>query len=297
MKIAESLLYRLARSCPHPRADKQLLNGARAGSEEYENAYCRLQLEHRFRRGIDVVPTDLSVLEIGCGHGGIACYLALAGAKRVVGIDINRENLTRAEQFAELTARRFGAEAKLAVEFLEMDAYNLTFPAESFDLVVSDNSFEHFMQPDRVMQQAFQVLRPGGHLVVPSFSSIYSKYGLHLKEGLHAPWANLFFSQQTIIHVMQRLVREDPHLESAYPGVFRNPQHVRDLRPYGDLNDITFSKFKRMASDAGFKMVRFRPFSTLLGKVVARTPLLKNTRLNDILSIGASALLQKPTAS
>jgi ubiquinone/menaquinone biosynthesis C-methylase UbiE len=294
MALTDYLLYQLARRWPSPLNEKARRLGAEPGTEAYERAYCQDQFDRKVRSGLTVPVTGMEVLEIGCGNGGISCFLAVAGAKRVVGIDLEAKKLDRARAFAAGVAGRFGPGCELPVSFEEMSAYALTLPEASFDLVVADNSFEHFLEPEKVLQQAFRVLRPGGGLLVPVFSSIYSQYGLHLKYGLKLPWANLFFSEKTILRALHRLAKDDPRLLDFYPGLANNPQRVRDVRPYGDLNDITYGKFRRMARRTGFELSWFRPFPTRLGVLVARLPLLRHTLLMDVFSQGAGAYLKKP---
>jgi len=42
------------------------------------------------------------------------------------------------------------------------DLTRLTFPDDSFDLVVTQDVFEHVLQPDRAFSEVARVLRPGG---------------------------------------------------------------------------------------------------------------------------------------
>lgn len=62
------------------------------------------------------------------------------------------------------------------------DAHDLPFDAESFDLVVSSDSLEHFHTPLVVLQEVERVLKPGGRLVVwvpfmhPFHSNDYYRY-------------------------------------------------------------------------------------------------------------------------
>jgi len=292
--ISDYVLYRLAKNWPSPMARMTSELKAEPGTEAYDMAYAQHQFDYKVRNGILREVTGLEVLEIGAGHGGISCFLAAVGAKRVVAIDLNTKHLEFARRFAKTVSDRYGAGFELPVTFLEMSADRMSFADASFDMVLADNVFEHFTEPEAVMREAFRVLRRGGGMLVPVFSSILSKYGLHLKHGLKMPWANLFFSERTIIRAMRRLAVDEPRITDWYPGLGDSPVRVRDLRRYKDLNDITYAEFKRMAARCGFKVEMFSVFGTRLGTVIGRLPVVGGSKISDILSTGAAAYLRKP---
>ncbi|MGE2721077.1 phthiotriol/phenolphthiotriol dimycocerosates methyltransferase [Mycolicibacterium celeriflavum] len=93
------------------------------------------------------------VLEVGCGHGGGASYLARTMAPAsYVGLDVNAAGV-------EFCRRRHQVPG---LEFVHGDAEDLPFPAESFDVVINVESahcYEHF---DRFLAEVARVLRPGG---------------------------------------------------------------------------------------------------------------------------------------
>jgi hypothetical protein len=93
-----------------------------------------------------------------------------------------------------------------------------------------------------------------------------------------------------------KLAEENPNLLEIYPGLKNKPQKIKDIRASGDLNSITYGKFKRMAINAGFKLKNFsvHPNPRTLGLFFLRIPVLKNSILMDVLSTTASANLQKP---
>jgi ubiquinone/menaquinone biosynthesis C-methylase UbiE len=290
MALADYLLYRVARNWPSPVANRLADFGA-PSTDASNAAYARHQFDRKVRIGLQVAVSGLDVLEIGCGHGGISCYLASVGARHVVGIDINTKNLTFARGIVEEHERRLGG-AKLPLNFVVTDARHMGFSDGSFDLIVADSLFEHVMDPEALLKESHRLLRPKGKLLVPLFSSIYSKNGLHLKHGLKMPWANLVFSEATILRALRRLADENPQLFEQYPGLRNNPQRVRDVRRYGDLNDITYGRFREMAASTGFGVSWFRPVPVnRFGEVLRRVPVVRDSLLMDIMSTGASALL------
>ncbi|HMB89594.1 MAG TPA: methyltransferase domain-containing protein [Rhodothermales bacterium] len=281
---------------PNPKKDQKERFGAEPGSVEYAQAYALDQYMRKVRSGISpflYIPSlwGKDVLEIGCGHGGITCYLASIGARHVTGIDINVENLRFAEELLQHFELQRGS--KLTnIEFCVMNATELEFADESFDVIVADNLFEHVMEPEQVLKESRRVLRHNGVLIVPLFSSIHSKYGPHLKHGLKLPWVNFFYSDSTIISAMQHLSRRHPEMLQLYPGLSDDPKTLRDLRRYKDLNYITYKMFKKMAVASGFRIDQFHIHGTILGKLLRRMfPGVANTYALEVLSTGASALL------
>jgi ubiquinone/menaquinone biosynthesis C-methylase UbiE len=294
MGIGDYLLYRVAKAWPSPMARYVKKFKAEPGTEAYSMAYAQNQFDLKVADGLMRSVTGLDVLEIGAGHGGISTYMAAVGARSVVGIDLNEVDLQFARRFVREVSARYAPDCRLPVEFLEMSADKMAFRDGQFDLVLADNVFEHFTQPQAVMREAYRVVKPGGGLLVPVFSSIWSKYALHLKHGLKVPWANLFFSERTIIRALARLAEDDPQLHEFYPGLKANPQRVRDVRRHGDLNDITYREFRKIAARIGFRVEWFTPIGMYVSKIIGRTPVLRHTLVADVFSTGATAYLRKP---
>jgi SAM-dependent methyltransferase len=81
----------------------------------------------------------------------------LAGVASIVGVDTGRTLIER--------ARALAAEIPHA-SFQVGDAAALPFPDGSFDAVVFDSVLTHAADPERALDEAVRVLRPGGRLGV-----------------------------------------------------------------------------------------------------------------------------------
>lgn len=100
------------------------------------------------------------ILEVGVGTG-----ISLPGyspRNRIIGIDLCEAMLRKARERVENAALD-------NVERLEvMDAEHLTFPDESFDVVVAHYVVSTVPHPEAALNEFARVLRPGGEIVILS---------------------------------------------------------------------------------------------------------------------------------
>ena len=92
-----------------------------------------------------------SLLDVGCGTGFLINMLAEQHKADYVGLDLSTEMIRMAEKKQIPGAR-----------FINGTADNLPFPDASFDIVTCSQSFHHYPYPEKAMQEAFRVLKPGG---------------------------------------------------------------------------------------------------------------------------------------
>ncbi|MEI6536171.1 MAG: class I SAM-dependent methyltransferase [Verrucomicrobiaceae bacterium] len=104
-----------------------------------------------------------AVLEIGCGRGRFAIWLAKEMPQfRVTGLDFSQAAIELAKQSA--------ASQQAGVRFIQGDAEALPFENNSFDLVISCECMEHVANPRMMAKEMARVLKPGGRfcLTTPS---------------------------------------------------------------------------------------------------------------------------------
>jgi phosphatidylethanolamine/phosphatidyl-N-methylethanolamine N-methyltransferase len=100
------------------------------------------------------------ILEVGVGTGiSLPHY---SGANRVYGVDISEPMLQKAQE-------RVAALNLTHVEGLSvMDAEDLAFPDESFDVVVAQYVITTVPNPEATLDEFARVLKPGGEIVLVS---------------------------------------------------------------------------------------------------------------------------------
>lgn len=109
------------------------------------------------------VPRDGRILEVGCGHGLLSLYLALAGsARRVTGVDVD------AAKVAEATAAAGRLEPGETTEVDFTTVPRGWLPEEPADSIVIADVL-YLLTPDaqrRLLRACAACLPPGGALVV-----------------------------------------------------------------------------------------------------------------------------------
>ncbi len=99
------------------------------------------------------------VLDLGCGYGATARYLARECGCSVVGINVSEKELEVAK------ARALEAGLGDILTFESGDFHNLKYADESFDVVWSQEAFLHGTNKDQIISEAKRVLVPGGTLI------------------------------------------------------------------------------------------------------------------------------------
>ncbi len=101
------------------------------------------------------VGPGFTVLEYGCGPGSSAFELAAQGAK-VVGIDISEVAIAQSRDQARAL--------NLDIDFRCMNAENLEFEDNTFDLIVG-SAILHHLDLDKAYAELARCLKPGGKAV------------------------------------------------------------------------------------------------------------------------------------
>jgi SAM-dependent methyltransferase len=103
---------------------------------------------------------NFDVLEIGCGSGRYALYLAEKIGCPIVGVDINKEGIRNANALAR--ANNLTTRARFEVA----DATRpLSFADDSFDAVYANDVLCHIPGRLALLREMFRVLKPGGRML------------------------------------------------------------------------------------------------------------------------------------
>ncbi len=179
---------------------------------------------------------EAKVLEVGCGLGSLSLDIALAGATKVVGLDLNARDI----EFAKTNLQQNYTELQDKVEFL---ATNLRdYPEDNFDFIVSKDTFEHILDLEVVLQEIKKRLKPGGKLYASFGPLWHSPFGFH--GNLHGwnfgnkyPWGHLLVSEEKVVTSWNNSI--DMKINS-----------FADL----GMNKLSIVQYRRLFANCGLKM-------------------------------------------
>jgi SAM-dependent methyltransferase len=164
------------------------------------------------------------VLDFGCGEDAEAVEIALAGAECVIGLDIQTSLLE--------VARRHAEDAGLGERCRFVTATD-----EASDIVTSIDAFEHFDEPEAALAAMYELLKPGGELIVSFGPTWYHPLGGHLVSVF--PWAHLVFSEDALM---------------AWRSDFKTDGATKFREAAEGLNRMTIKRFERMVRNSRFEI-------------------------------------------
>ncbi len=142
-------------------------------SREYEKRqeqnYSQIYSSYWNDQFLSRIPVDANrILEVGCGTGGLMRDLLTPG-RRVVGLDISKGMLKRAEQ-------SIGISEKLA--WVVSPGESIPFKDSVFDVLCFRGAFHHMADEKAALSEAHRVLKEGGLIILsePNDDSVLLRF-------------------------------------------------------------------------------------------------------------------------
>lgn len=166
-------------------------------------------------------------LNLGTGEGDYDRMVA-AHCKELIGCDVNEEDLAHAQRLnADVSNLRYEVN----------NALGLSYPDQSFDLIVSCEVIEHVGQPEQMVREMARVLKPGGYALMTF------------------PSREFPVTYDPVNRIYQTLFRKSGQKEWAIS---------QGAYAFGHDYLIGSKDFRSWAENAGFEIVEFQGLSRYL---------------------------------
>ncbi len=250
MQIAEGILLRLSRPVGGTDYPGQSIDTMKEDP---------LALLHREYPDLGDILRGKRVVDFGCGVGLQAMALVREYGCTVCGVESNPKHMQKAMDLA----RQQGVPQDKA-------EFHLRATADlkgKYDIVISQNSMEHFSDPEGTIAEMASLVRPGGKLLITFGPPWCAPYGSHMGFFCKVPWINMFFSEKVIMNVRRR---------------FRNDGATRYSEVESGLNKMTVRKFERLISRCGLRMERLRCTCVKKLNFLSHVPILREFVINHV---------------
>jgi len=192
----------------------------------------------RFAALIDrAIAGDARIVEIGCGTGQMALYLARAD-RIVIGADLARASLA----LGAAAARRFGVDR---VQFVETDLQRPGLKPGSFDVVYSSGVLHHTPNPRASFARLAQLARPGGTIIVGVYNA-FARVPSRVRRAI-ARWSGF------------RLIPFDPILRARHEDPARREAWLRDQYQHPEEHTHTVAEVQGWFDANGVEYLRTYP--------------------------------------
>jgi SAM-dependent methyltransferase len=185
-------------------------------------------------------------LEIG-GSGGILAGIVANSGPKVICTDVVDVQVSYGGEFPRLLKEKFERNGHnfdyRKIEFHTLDAQELLYGDEKFDLVFSLNAFEHIPDPIKAINEVSRVLRKGGFFYA-SFDPVWTAdSGSHFIEYVNEPWLHLLSSVDDFREKMHQGGAADWQI-TEYPQAMNGRTAHFYKTEFKDAIETLFSKNK-----------------------------------------------------
>lgn len=175
----------------------------------YETAYKKTIV-----RTLEYVKKTDEVLDIGCGTGVTTIELAKS-VGHITAIDTSPDMMKQAEQKAE-------AAGAGNITFYRADLFDKMFSAGQFDVIMIFNVLLYIREQDSAIKRLYELLKPGGHLLLAADCLKYSLTKEALKKWFRSRTGRMpfvkFYTPKSLmssvkLHEFQILKAEELHAQ------------------------------------------------------------------------------------
>jgi SAM-dependent methyltransferase len=129
------------------------------GEDIGQNSWLTADEYLRFFKWLELKSTS-NVLEVACGSGSPALFMARTTGCHILGIDNNENGIATASKMVQ----EQGLDSRVRFQLADA-SQSLPFEDELFDLIVCIDAINHFPNRSRVLAEWYRVLKPDGRIL------------------------------------------------------------------------------------------------------------------------------------
>ena len=169
----------------------------------------KLQKEYPYPRPFQTPPLEdaflraKNMLAVIPNHETIHTTLETGSGDCLVSLALKR--MGKDAYAIDLKSGKIDERAKTAgVKFQRMDVMNMSIKDGFFDCVFSFFALEHFMKPQKAIDEMLRVLKSGGYLYLDFGPPYFSPLGLHIYRSITVPYCQFLFDYDMMMKYIEK---------------------------------------------------------------------------------------------
>jgi cyclopropane fatty-acyl-phospholipid synthase-like methyltransferase len=175
------------------------------------------------------------VLDVCCGLGGPARYLAHHYGSRVTGIDLNQSRVDGAARLTEMV----GLEEK--VSFYCANALSSSLSSDKFDALIAQEAFCHIPNKPQLLTECVRLLKPGGLIAftdILATTSMTTTVRTRLRQEMAFTELDTLDGYQVLLEASGCVLKKTEDLSEEWAQIL-----IERLAMYRSLKDQTVARF------------------------------------------------------
>ena len=175
------------------------------------------------------------ILDLGAGTGESLIFAKNFGIAKATGLDYSAKKFNN---FIKNNQRLINPSNLEIINYVEADASKQIFKNNSFDLIVTNSSFEHFENPTSVLKNMWQMCKSDGYIHIRFRPLFYSPRGAHRYGYTGIPYIQNLYSNHVVYEFFYNFLKI-PHRNNRYTGEKISPTDV-----YPEMNKWKCKQFE-----------------------------------------------------
>ncbi|RJQ35305.1 class I SAM-dependent methyltransferase [Candidatus Parcubacteria bacterium] len=146
----------------------------------------------------------------------------------------------------DIVDQRLDVAKNTGIQFIKSSAEKIPLEDNSIDIVFSYNSLEHFIDPQKVIDEIARILKPGGYFYADFDPLYFSPRGLHAYRKINIPYLQIIFKTDDLKRYAdaQQLNWEELPYVNAYTiekfhNIWLGSQNIFALKSYQEILDTS----------------------------------------------------------
>tara|TARA_B100000427_G_scaffold122165_1_gene101745 strand:- start:1348 stop:2340 length:993 start_codon:yes stop_codon:yes gene_type:complete len=202
---------------------------------KFDNLLLSSRQRFNYLKDKKVPLNNIKMADFGAGHGDMLFLCKELGLSEAVALDFSDKDFLPHKNDLDPDVFNF-------IDFKCLDLVEEPLPINDFDLITSFSAFEHFEDPETVLNKCYESLKIGGYMYV-EFAAYNSPYATHRKIFSGVPHIQNIFQDEVAFKFFYDYLKINDK-RNRYTN-----ELITDGNPYPEVNRLLIKDYEKIFLD------------------------------------------------